>query len=149
MFGGVWALRPQRDDVLEHAERLLELRNATALLDREVLIEGFAAERSGAGLTLPGLGMVTSWRIIFVDVESTMSAIRIWGILILDARPPAMLVISAWHDQMRLAFDGRAALTVVVDLFRREPAWDTVNPSNVRSLRRPDVRVWADRAGAA
>ena len=134
---------------MEHAERLMELGNATALLDGEVLIEGFAAERSGPGLTLPGLVMVTSWRIIFVDVESTMSAIRIGGVMSLDVLPPAMLVISAWHDQMRLAFDGRAALKVVVDLLRREPAWDTVNPSTVRSLRRPDVRVWADRAGAA
>lgn len=143
-------MRPRNGmTVLENAERLIELRDATALLDGEVLIEGFAAERSGTGPSLPGLAMVTSWRIIFVDIESSMSAIRIGGILSLDVLPPAILVISAWHDQMRLAFDGRAAMTAVVDLLRREPAWDTVNPSSVRSLRRADVRVWADRTGVA
>jgi len=134
--------------VLENAKRLMGLRDATVLLDGEVLIEGFAAERSGTGAALAGLAMVTSWRIIFVDVEAAMSAIPIEGILSLDVLSPATLIISAWHDQMRLAFDGRPALLAVVDLLRREPAWDTVNPSNVRSRRRADVRVWADRAGA-
>lgn len=133
--------------VLEITERLMELRDATALLEGEVLIEGFAAERCGSGAALPGLALVTSWRIIFVDVESAMSAIRIGGILSLDVVPPATLVISAWHDQMRLAFDGPAALTAVVDLLRREPAWDTVNPRSPGSLRRADVRVWADPDG--
>lgn len=135
--------------VLENAERLMGLRDATVLLDGEVLIEGFAAERSGTGLAVPGLAMVTTWRIIFVDIEATMSAIRIGGILSLDVLPAATLIITAWHDQMRLAFDGRAALMAVVDLLRQEPAWDTVNPSSARSLRGADVRVWSDRAGAA
>ena len=125
----------------------MELRDATALLDGEILIEGFAAERSGSGATLRGLALVTSWRIIFVDVESAMSAIRIGGILSLDVAPPATLVISAWHDQMRLAFDGRAALTAVVDLLRREPAWDMVNPRSVGALGQADDRGWVDRTG--
>lgn len=135
--------------VLEITERLMELRDATALLEGEVLIEGFAAERAGSGAALPGLALVTSWRIIFVDVESAMSAIRIGGILSLDVVPPTTLVISAWHDQMRLAFDGQAALTAVVDLLRREPAWDTVNPRSRGALRRADVREWVDRTGVA
>ena len=134
---------------MDIAKRLMELKDDTVLLDGEVHLEGWAAERSCSGRSVRGLAMVTNWRIVFADVERGMSAIPIDAILSLNVLEPAGLLLTAWHDQMRLTFDGRPALRAVVDLLRQAPAWDAVNRSVARSARPTDVRVWSGRVAVA
>jgi hypothetical protein len=109
---------------LETAESLAEIRRHAALLEGEVLLEGWAAQRERGGGRVLGLVLVTSWRIVFVDVEGGLLAFPIAKIDYVERAAPAQVLLSAWYDQINLTFDSEAALNAALNLLRQDPSWN-------------------------
>jgi len=109
---------------LETAGTLAGLRQAVTLFEGEVLLEGWAAQRQrGSGRVL-GLVLVTSCRIVFVDVEGGLSAFPIAKIDYVELGAPGQVLLSAWYDQINLTFDGPAAANGVLNLLRQDRSWN-------------------------
>jgi hypothetical protein len=111
---------------LETAEALAGLRRDVVLLEGEVLLEGWAAQRRQGGRRVLGLVLVTSWRIVFVDIEGGLSAFPIAKIDYVERAVPGQVLLSAWYDQINLAFDHQGALDAVLNLLRQDPSWNAV-----------------------
>jgi hypothetical protein len=111
---------------LETAEVLARLRQDVVLLEGEVLLECWAAQRGGGGRRVLGLVLVTSWRIVFVDIEGGLTAFPIAKIDYVERVVPGQVLLSAWYDQINLAFDNQSALDAVLNLLRQDPSWNAV-----------------------
>lgn len=100
---------------------LAALRQAVALLDGEVAIEGWAAERITGDCTELGVLLVTTRRVIFADIEGGLSAFPILKIDPVGVPSSAEVAISAWYGRMDLIFDNQAAANAVANLLRQDP----------------------------
>jgi hypothetical protein len=134
----------RQEDRLETADDLAALRDAVTLIDGEVLIDGWAAERDPVGQRDLGLVLVTSWRLIFVDVEGAFSALPIAKIDRVERVSPTQVVMAAWYDRMHLRFDSAAAAGAVLNLLRQDSNWGAME-INLMSRPANDIA----RAGAA
>lgn len=105
---------------------LAGLRGAVRLLDGEVVIDGWAAERERGGLLDCGLVLVTNWRIMFVETGGRLAAFPISKVDYVEYRSPTCVALRAWYDHMLLSFDSQAALAAVVNLLRQDPNWTGV-----------------------
>lgn len=81
---------------------------------------GGPCERGGR---LAGLFLLSSWRVMFLDVIGGFSAMPIASIEYLEIVSPTQVMISTWYDRLHLAFDSRGAFTAVLNLLRQDPSW--------------------------
>lgn len=102
---------------------LAALRQAVMLLDGEVILEGWAAERGAGRARGLGLLVVTSWRVLFVDVDRSFTAFPIFKIHAVEGDALSQVTMSVWYDRMQLQFDNPAAARAVLNLLRQNPLW--------------------------
>ena len=109
---------------MELTRRLIALQSTIALLNKETVFEGWAVEREWGGRRLPGLAVVTNWRILALDLDGGMSAIPTSRIMDVVSEPPAVLIVSGWHDRMVLHFDGPEPRLAVATLLSQPAGWE-------------------------
>ncbi len=102
---------------------LAALRQAVMLLDGEVMLEGWAAERAAGSARGLGLLVVTSWRVLFVDLDRRFTAFPIFKIHAVEGDSLCEVTMSAWYDRMQLRFDSPATARAALNLVRQNPAW--------------------------
>ena len=102
---------------------LAALRQAVVLLEREVMLEGWAAESGPSGRRVLGLLMVTSWRVAFADVDGGFTAFPIFKIDYIESAS-SQVTMSVWYDRMQLTFDNAAIAGEVVNLLRQDSGWN-------------------------
>jgi hypothetical protein len=102
---------------------LAALRQAVILLEGEVILEGWAAERGGGKARGLGLLVVTSWRVLFVDLDRSFTAFPIFKIHAVEGDSLCQVTMSAWYDRLQLKFDNPAAARAVLNLLRQNPSW--------------------------
>lgn len=108
--------------------KLSALRQGVRLLDGEVVIDGWAAERACGERSDGGLLLVTTWRIMFIDAQGGLNAFPICKIDYAEWHPPGRIVLSTWYDRMELTFDSHAALAAVTNLLRQDSQWAAREP---------------------
>ncbi|WP_421931768.1 hypothetical protein [Phenylobacterium sp.] len=131
---------------MEAADDLARLRKAVTLLDGEVMLEGWAADRVSVRERRLGLVLLTNWRIMFVDMKGGFSAIPIAKIDYVEIISPTQIMISTWYDRLHLAFDSRGPSSAVLNLLRQDPNWNAVEAD---LFGKPDVRSLANGNGPA
>lgn len=92
-----------------------------ALLDGEVALEGWAAERITGDCGELGVLLVTTRRVIFADIEGGFSAFPIVKVDPVGVPSSAEVAISAWYGRMQLIFDNPATARAVANLLRQHP----------------------------
>lgn len=102
-----------------------------ALLDGEVALEGWAAERVTGDCAELGVLLVTTRRVIFADVEGGFSAFPILKIDPVGVPSSAEVAITAWYGCMHLIFDNPAAASAVANLLRQDPRPPSSLPSRL------------------
>lgn len=115
------------------SRRLFDLRSTITLLNDEIVFEGWAAEREWGSRRLPGLVILTNWRIMALDLEGGMSAIPISRISEIASAAPANLAVHCWYERMVLYFDGPDAKKAVVKMLAQRPGWDLLGLKPVRA----------------
>ena len=108
---------------------LLALRGGAPLLEGEVLLEAWAADRSVGLSVYPGLLLLTDWRVIFIETDGRLSAFPILKIDVVRRTGTAELTITAWYGCMQLAFDHQATASSVETCLRHDPRSE---PAGVR-----------------
>jgi hypothetical protein len=111
---------------------LAALRQAIMLLDGEVILEGWAAERRTGRARGLGLLIVTSWRVLFVDMDRSFTAFPIFKIHAVGGDALSQVTMSVWYDRMQLQFDNPAAAHAVLNLLRQNPSWTAVEGALAR-----------------
>jgi hypothetical protein len=111
---------------LEAGIDLVALRQTVALLHGEAMLEGWAADRVSVGDRLAGLFLLSSWRVMFVDVTGGFSAMPIANIEYVEIVSPTEVMISTWYDRLHLAFDSRGAFAAVLNLLWQDPNWSAM-----------------------
>lgn len=115
-----------RRRALESAVDLVALRQTVALLYGETMLEGWAAYRVNAGDRLAGLLLLSSWRVMFVDVAGGFSAMPIANIKCVEIVSPTKVTVSTWYDKLSLAFDNESTPAVVLNLLRKDRNWNAL-----------------------
>lgn len=121
---------------MQAAYDLAALRQAVALLEGEVFLEGWAAEQGPEGRQVLGLLMVTNWRVAFADVDGGFTAFPIFKIDSIRCGGSAEVVISVWYDRMHLTFDNAAIAAELVTLLRQDPCWTAADLTRDRQVPR-------------
>ncbi len=123
-------------------EDLAALRQALRPLEGEVVIEGWAAERTRGDERVWGLVLVSNWRFIFIDPKQGLSAFPIFKIDYVERRSSTCVALSTWYDRMQLVFDDPAALGAALNLLRQDPRWGAAELDLARDAARiaPECR---------
>lgn len=133
---------------MQAAPDLAVLRRRVVLLAGEVALDGWAATHGVGGVAVLGLLVVTSWRVIFVDLDGGFSAFPTFKIHAAEC-DACQLSLSVWYDRMQVRFDNPAAARAVLNLLRQDRGWNASelraapggatfpSPPGLVSIRRP------------
>lgn len=90
------------------------------------MLEGWGARRVNLGEQRAGLLLLSTWRVMFVDVAGGFSAMPIANIECVEIVSPTLVTISTWYDRLNIAFDNRSAPAVVLNLLRQDRNWNAL-----------------------
>lgn len=108
----------------------------------ETMLKGRAAYPVNAGDRLAGLLLLSSWRVMFVDVAGGFSAMPIANIECVEIVSPTQVAISTWCDRLNLGFDNGSAPAVVLNLLRQDRNWNAPELDlGAKSCELPRVQV--------
>jgi len=124
---------------VEDARALADLRRSLRLIGSEVILEGWAASFGQSLSPIPGLVLVTDWRVVFMDTSGRMMALPISKISITEVAPPCAVTFTVWYGRMALSFDTPSALRSVVGLMRQSSGWSSIEVNRMRLRNEPVV----------
>jgi len=122
--------------VLQTDDDLARLKESVGMLGGETLLEGWAADSERSGERVPGLVLVTNYRVIFIDVGGVLSAFPIAKIHSVEVHSPIKISISAWYGRLVLTFDNPGTSSAVLNLLRQDSNWNAVDVNLARQLAR-------------
>lgn len=108
------------------------------MLHGETVFDGWAAYRVNAEERIAGLLLLSSWRVMFVDVAGGFSAMPIASIECVEIVTSTQVAVSTWYDKLNLAFDNEGTPAVVLNLLRQDRNWSALELDlGARSNERP------------
>lgn len=126
---------------LEDAKHLVALRDQIALLEGEVVFEGWAAERLGRVDRQPGLALLTNWRLIVADIRGGFSAVPITKIDRIDLPSPTTVRVTAWYEAISLDFESEAAAATLANCLRQDPGRQATIGQGMDLMARPPSEI--------